>query len=622
MTLVSRATSSENPYRVKSVRADGHIKLVTLQRDGSSDRVLSTHRFALVGENNVVHVRDEIETRIWCANAEGEATIAVTPAFESLNKIHFAGKDIDVRVAEITTAAEFSDYQELEGFHYRGIDFSKIPEETTIKTKKGTGGRRAVLICQLRLSNKWVSVGYIEIQMPLMMAKPRHIAFDRPFSHPTRNVSWDGWKKGGSTLINLIARIARVVVHPEYRGMSLSHAMVSSSVLFVSERWHVAGQKALFLEISAEMLKHVDFVSGVGFSFLGYTEGNRERIVKDLRSVKDGAGGDSGIMSLQRKYYSTFQAYLDLKEDKFENVSAKLSEILSKDDPWDDMEPEEWLALRPIIRSPIPYYVKGLDEYSDGYVRAAAIKKPEPRATFCASGRTEITFRKFEIWSDYEIPLSPYTRMVMDGFGLTTKTIRTRLVGALNTSASPGSITFVAGASGVGKSLLLNALDPEFCEHGTFRRGKVEAPPYTAGWLRDLPLDIPIFQCLAEKYGPERTFDALSRVGLSEAMLFVKPFRLLSRGQRYRAMLADLMLRPDEVWLIDEFCSDLDPLSAKIVAHRLRLAVLKEQRTTFVAAANHGHFIGALRPTRVILLETGGRASILSWKEYSDGFLQ
>ena len=80
-------------------------------------------------------------------------------------------------------------------------------------------------------------------------------------------------------------------------------------------------------------------------------------------------------------------------------------------------------------------------------------------------------------------------------------------------------------------------------------------------------------------------FSALSRVGLSDALAFVKPFWMLSRGQQYRAMIASLLLADDAVWLLDEFCSDLDPLTAQIVAHNVRRHVIATNRIAFVAVS-------------------------------------
>jgi ABC-type ATPase with predicted acetyltransferase domain len=59
---------------------------------------------------------------------------------------------------------------------------------------------------------------------------------------------------------------------------------------------------------------------------------------------------------------------------------------------------------------------------------------------------------------------------------------------------------------------------------------------------------------------------ALNKVGLSEAFVYLRPYRLLSRGQQYRARLAALTLGSASVWLMDEFCADLDPFTARVVA--------------------------------------------------------
>jgi ABC-type ATPase with predicted acetyltransferase domain len=79
----------------------------------------------------------------------------------------------------------------------------------------------------------------------------------------------------------------------------------------------------------------------------------------------------------------------------------------------------------------------------------------------------------------------------------------------------------------------------------------------------------------ADKWGIDNSISALNQVGLSEAFIYLKPYKFLSRGQQYRARLAEIILVGKPVWLIDEFCSDLDPFTAKIVASNLRKHVIK-----------------------------------------------
>jgi len=600
--------------RVRTVSPKGHKKIILLEAKTDSQPSLSVHRFAMIGQCDEILAREGLERRLW---VDGEIPFPVQPIFE-LHATHtLAGDEIETRVAEIATESELKQVESLEAFHYKTLDFSDTSGKMV--AKKSVGGRRAILLLHAKLDGRWKPAGYIELQMPLMMAKPRHIAFDRPFSHPTLDVSWETWRKGGQALVNRIARIARVVIHPEFRGASLSGILVRAAVQFARERWHIGGKRTLFVEISAEMLRHIDFVSSCGFHYLGDTEGNHGRLSKDMRSMKQGRKGGSGIMSLQRKYYAHFETYRETAGETFESLQTRLIEVLSKDNPWAHMELDEWLALRPLIRSPIPYYMIGLDEYSDAYVKQAA----QPRQTsFSVSRQTRIESLKLSsvtVLSQYDVPHTPYSRLVMDAFGLTARTLRSTLLPPVNFDAQAGTITFVAGSSGSGKSLLLAALDRSWASETAIVDGQIDPPCYTVRWLKPIPDDANLFEYMAAKKGPEQAFDVLSRVGLSEAMLFLKPYSLLSRGQRYRAMLADLMLGDEDVWLIDEFCSDLDPLAARILAHRLRQTVRREGRIAFVAAANHGHFISALRPAKVLTLDMGGGSAEMSGREYIRG---
>lgn len=604
-------------YEVLRVNTKGDVKRVVISA-AAGPQEIHLHRFALVGPGDRIRVREGLQRRVSVLSADnGAPDIAISPSFEQQMTIPFAGEEANVRIVEPTTRDDHVSHVELEAFHYRGLNFS----EAGSSVKKGVGGRRAILLLQIQLSGRWQTAGYIELQMPLLMAKPRHVAFDRPFRHPS-GIGWNGWRKGGQENVNRLVRIARTVVHPEFRGAKLSAVLVRGAMSFARERWHIAGRRPLFLEISAEMLRHIDFVTGCGFHYLGETEGNRRRIAKDLVSIRKGAKGDSGIMSVQRKYFAAFEQHRVAAAESFESLQARMSELLALPDPFAAMTKDEWLALRPVIRSPIPYYVVGLDEAADAYVRAAAVAPAVASSTPRPCRPDQIRLSEVELWSNYEIPQTPANRLIMESFGIATERLTQRLTGSVSFSAPSGTVNFVAGASGCGKSLFLANLDPRWSSTTVDTKGTIEPAEYSAGWLQPLPPQATLFGHLAERHGAERAFDALARVGLSEALLFLKPFEMLSRGQRYRAMLADLLLQDHDVWLIDEFCSDLDPLSARIVASRLRETVRDEGRTAFVAAANNSHFIHALRPSRVLVLRTGRDALVGSWKEYADGLLQ
>jgi ABC-type ATPase with predicted acetyltransferase domain len=221
---------------------------------------------------------------------------------------------------------------------------------------------------------------------------------------------------------------------------------------------------------------------------------------------------------------------------------------------------------------------------------------------------------------EYDIPLTPYVRLVMDSFGIDTHRIRARLLGPADVTLTRGSVTLITGASGAGKSMLMSAIGGNAMATG-LRRHAAEFPPnLKTVSLQPLPDGVPIFQYFAEQHGPDRAFMALCQVGLSEAMIFIKPFELLSMGQRYRAMFASLLLSDADVWLIDEFCSNLDPITSKVISLRLRRISRREQKYVVVAAANTSHFVDALMPDRVLVVRTGGAVMDMRLKDYKNGF--
>lgn len=614
---------------VLSTDSKGHIRRVTVTGTDGRTVQLKLHRYAAVGKGDQLLIDPTHPHRMAVASCEnGEDAIRLTPHFSATYELKLGAAVYPTKISEITTDQDLRDYGFLEQFHYKTSvlleNNAERGEEEAARPAADTGGRKAVLLCHVKSGTRWEPVGYIELQMPLLMVKPRHLLFERPFQHPERPVAWDSWDQHALTkYVNVVVRIARVVTSPEFRGLGIAKTLLDAALTFSRERWHIRGRRPLFVEISAEMLRYFDFVSSAGLSYVGATEGNIERVAKDLASMRKNPKITSGILSLQKKYLTNFKKAVDAAELDFDATLARLQQVCNVPESVHSVSPEEWYLFRTVIRLPIPYYIIGLDQYSNDYVEAYVRERQpkRPNDISFASTPISVSMRGLRATAHLTVADNSVVRKMMDCFGLKGERMSNAIFGPLDVHAGSGNIVFITGASGTGKSVLLHALDPEFSTpHIRTDLKQSRSTPYRAGWIREIPSQEAIIQYFSSQYGTERALAALNQAGLSEAFVYLKPYELLSRGQRYRAKLADLALRQDQVWLIDEFCADLDPLSARIVARNLRRHVIKHRRIAFVAAANYSHFLDALAPTRVLLLRYGGKSELFTYREFMSEF--
>lgn len=622
-------------FTVETARSKNHNKLVSIRGEAGGISTLVLPRFALIGPGDRLRMRSPAATRlIELEGVDQKNWIKIVPTYVGKGQMQLAGESYELEFREIESAADYESYEKLESFHYRGRSTDTEPGVAD-EGLKGVGGRKGVVLAVLRVGSKSRVIGYIELQMPLMMCKPRHNLFSFPFSHPAAGVEWKKWLGDGQQHVNLIVRIARVVVDPEFRGLGISSQLVEQAKQYAASRWHVGGKRPLFIEISAEMLRYVDFVTRHGLLHIGDTEGNLDRIFKDLRSIERGASGKSQIMSLQRRYHAAFGEYCEQTGRSFDEARVILSELLIKHDPRSAMPSDEWLAFRPLLRFPIPYHLAGLDSQAASYVttslanlrvmggnnQVVSTKDAIFEQLVNERHKTQVRLGAVEVWVDHELSLSAFVRLAMDSFGIESPRLRKKLLGPVDIELVAGNIFLITGSSGAGKSILLDAICGKSTQ-GLLVRGEIERGGKRAAELESLPSDVPLLQYFGERYGAERAFDILCRVGLSEAMVFIKPFSMLSMGQRYRAMLADLLLSGADIWVIDEFCSNLDPITASVISSQIRRLAKQHGIVLVAAAANVSHFVADLAPERILVVRTGGETLLMGMKEFQDGLYE
>lgn len=171
-----------------------------------------------------------------------------------------------------------------------------------------------------------------------------------------------------------------------------------------------------------------------------------------------------------------------------------------------------------------------------------------------------------------------------------------RLAEEVLAHVQPGRVILITGASGSGKSSLLAELERRL------------NPPAIAVHAIPLPDAITV-DCLPQ-LEIEAALELLGRFGLGEAYTYLSPARKISTGQQFRLRLAmawaqTMVCRRPGVLLCDEFATQLDPVSAAVLARLTRRQITADGRLCFVAASCHEAVIPALRPDLVVRCDFG-----------------
>jgi ABC-type ATPase with predicted acetyltransferase domain len=204
--------------------------------------------------------------------------------------------------------------------------------------------------------------------------------------------------------------------------------------------------------------------------------------------------------------------------------------------------------------------------------------------------RYDALTKKFIVDIAYETAteITPRTIAVSEAFGLgVDQTQKFTIYDNVELKIGPRDIVYITGDSGSGKSVLLKAISQDIRENPEL--GEVINVSDV-----DVDPDKPLIDTLGKTV--EEGLELLSRVGLNDAFLFVRRFRELSDGQKYRYRIAKLIESQAQWWVLDEFAATLDRDTAKIVAFNLQ----KQARThgrAVLAATTHTDLFADLAPS-------------------------
>ncbi len=177
---------------------------------------------------------------------------------------------------------------------------------------------------------------------------------------------------------------------------------------------------------------------------------------------------------------------------------------------------------------------------------------------------------------------------VAEAFGLGLDDTEFVVFENLELQVPAGSVVYITGQSGSGKSLLLKDLERQFALRGksVVNIDQVELDPAKA---------------LIDQIGKDTSdgLRLLSLAGLNDAYLFIRKPQELSDGQRYRFRLAKTIESGAQVWVADEFMAVLDRTAAKVIAFSLQKTARKAGATVIVATT-HTDMVDDLAPSLYI----------------------
>ena len=199
---------------------------------------------------------------------------------------------------------------------------------------------------------------------------------------------------------------------------------------------------------------------------------------------------------------------------------------------------------------------------------------------------------------DWNYEVTDKVAKVMRAFGLSVQRMKSNAVQhKCQIKLSPGDICYLTGASGAGKSVLLRELYNVIEDDNKIKLSDIDLPSEKT--------------CIDSVDG--RFLDVLrvlSKAGLGDVFCVLNSPANLSDGQKYRFRLAKAMASGAKFIFADEFCSNLDRITAAVISHNVRVFA-RRNGITFVLASSHDDLIADLIPNVIVVKHLAGQTEVI-----------
>jgi len=183
-------------------------------------------------------------------------------------------------------------------------------------------------------------------------------------------------------------------------------------------------------------------------------------------------------------------------------------------------------------------------------------------------------------------------------FGITADRLTDRcIIHDCRLEINDGDIVYITGPSGAGKSVMLKELEKTIPVEDRVNLARIKLTKETA-----------LVDCIEGDL--LRSLRILSTAGLNDCFCVLNQPANLSEGQKYRFRLAMALASKKRFVFADEFCSELDRITAAVIAYNIH-KFAKKNGVTFVLASSHEDILLDLAPDVMVVKELSGKTEVI-----------